>query len=138
MMPTQDKHSACIRSTAQINLLADKLTNTRQLPSTSPHQFTTPLTYIFANSHPHKLISLKLTNSSTYKLANSQPYQLVNPKTYKFINLPTHNLTNLINLSTQKLTNSSTYKLTASPIPQLKNLNCCFLFYNATLIFTPF
>jgi len=56
-MPTLDKHSARIRSTAQINLLADKLTNTRQLPSTSPHQLTNPLTYKFANSHPHKLIN---------------------------------------------------------------------------------
>ena len=60
-MPTQDKHSAHIRSAGQINSLAYKLTKTQQRPSTSTHQLTKP-----KNSSTHQLTKLK--NSLTHQL----------------------------------------------------------------------
>jgi len=59
VMPTQNKHSAHIRSAGQINSLAYKLTKT-----------TTP----------------KYINSQTYQLTNSQTLKLINSQTHKLIN----------------------------------------------------
>ena len=108
-MPTQDKHSAHIRSAAQVGLLAYKLMKTQQLPNTSTHQFT---------------------NRPTYKLANSKPYNPINSKTHNLKTSPTY--------KPHQLTNWPTQELIYSKAPQLKNLNPYLLFYNGTPIFTPF
>jgi len=83
------------------------------------------------DKHPSHIRSAGQINVQVCQLAKAQQLTITQQ-------LPHTSLHQLTNLPPHQLTNSKTYQLTTPPTHQLKTLNCCFLFYNTALIFTPF
>ena len=92
------------------------------------HESPTTPEYITASTY-------KLKKSSTHKLTTQTTPEYINSSTYRLINSQTQKNRQPINLSAHKHTSS---KLINLQTHQLKKLKLSFLFYNTTLIFTPF
>ena len=121
-MSTQDKHPSHIPSAGQNNPLVYKLAkdnNPREPNNYRIHHHINLQTQKNINSQTHHPNNSRYINSSTYNPINSQTQKKRQP-----INVSAHKHTSskLINLQTH----------------QLKKLKLSFLFYNTTLIFTPF